>query len=63
MSRRNPREAEEERPVSPVSGAGSQFGKDKKEETKRRRRGHGSKEISSEDMLYSLHLSGKKDKK
>eukprot|EP00794_Sanderia_malayensis_P007965 gene7965-8823_t len=63
VPRKNPQEAEEERSASPSSGAGSQFGKDKKDETKRKRRGFAQKEINSEDMLYSLQLCGKKDKK
>ena len=48
----------------PSSGAGSEYGKEWKEEMKRKRKGQFRKEVSKEDLLYSLKLcGGKKDKR
>lgn len=63
MSRQAPSLGDEDTSLTPSSGAGSEYGKEWKEEMKRRRRGQVKKDISKEDMLYSIKLCGKKDKR
>ena len=63
MSRKGPSAGEEDTSATPSSGAGSEYGKEWKEEMKRKRRGQSIKKVSKEDMLYSLKLCGKKEKR
>merc|ERR1712141_902627 len=64
LTRQTPSIGEDETSVMPSSGAGSEYGKEWKEEMKRKRKGQFRKEVSKEDLLYSLKLcGGKKDKR
>jgi len=63
MSRETVSEVDKEEEVLPKSGAGSEYGRERREEARKRRRGYIKKAADPDGVPWNLKLGGKGGKR